>query len=266
MPHLPPRPKGQIDTSRPHSARVYDYLLGGKDNYAVDRELAEELPGLFRSAAAQNRAFMRRAISWLALRGIDQFLDIGTGIPTAPNLHQIAQRVNPAARVVYTDNDPIVLAHAAALLVSSPEGRTDYVDADLRAPEAILEAAGGTLDFDRPIALSLVAVLHFVTDAHDPRAIVRTLVSRLPAGSFLVLSHGDVTQFPEDVEAAGAYERRIEAQFRRRAEIEPFFDEDRLTLVPPGLVTAPEWYQADQLRPKPERSAIWAGVAEVGAG
>lgn len=136
-------PHPRIDTSKPHPARVYDWLLGGKDNYPVDQQVAEKLPEAARGNAARNRAFMHRASAWLARDGIDQFLDIGTGIPTEPNLHQIVQAIRPTARIVYADNDPIVLRHAEALLVSSPEGATDYLHADAREPEAILERARG---------------------------------------------------------------------------------------------------------------------------
>src|SRR5882757_1420784 len=144
-------PKPQVDTSKPHPARVYDYLLGGKDNYQVDQEVGEKLPEEAKAAARQNRAFMQRAAAWLAENGIDQFLDIGTGIPTEPNLHKIVKGISPRARIVYTDNDPIVLRHAEPLLISSPEGITDYIQADVREPEVILEHARRLLDFSRPI-------------------------------------------------------------------------------------------------------------------
>jgi hypothetical protein len=163
----PARDDVVIDTSRPHPARMYDWLLGGKDNYPVDEELGRQVVALDPRApviAKVNRAFMQRATRWLATQGIRQFLDIGTGIPTAPNLHQIAQRTAPGTRVVYCDNDPIVLAHAAALLHGAPEGATEYVQADAREPEAVIERAGKVLDFDRPVALSLVALLHFIPD------------------------------------------------------------------------------------------------------
>ncbi|MFD4814891.1 SAM-dependent methyltransferase, partial [Streptomyces sp. NPDC058418] len=161
-------PKPQVDTSKPHPARVYDYLLGGKDNYPVDHEVALKLPEASKMDARLNRAFMHRAVAWVARSGIDQYLDIGTGIPTEPNLHQIVQGIAPASRVVYTDNDPIVLRHAEALLISTPEGVTDYIEADVRAPQEILDHARGLLDFDRPIALSLIALMHFLPDDDDP--------------------------------------------------------------------------------------------------
>ncbi|MEV6794937.1 SAM-dependent methyltransferase [Streptomyces sp. NPDC051320] len=248
-----------IDTSKPHPARVYDWLLGGKDNYPVDQRLAETLPPQARGIAARNRAFMQRAVSWLAGRGVDQFLDIGTGIPTAPNLHQIVQAITPSARVVYADNDPIVLRHAEALLVSSPEGATDYVQADVREPEAILERARELLDFSRPIALSLIALMHFLPDDQDPYGITRTLVGALPPGSYLVFSHGTADQHPELEQATkDAYkDGAISLRMRTRAEVERFFE--GLELVEPGLVPAVEWYQ-DEPAPKDELSGFYVGV------
>ncbi|NEB40889.1 SAM-dependent methyltransferase [Streptomyces sp. SID14515] len=251
-----------IDTSKPHPARVYDWLLGGKDNYAVDQEVGEKLPAEARANAARNRAFMHRSAAWLAQRGVDQFLDVGTGIPTAPNLHQIVQRITPTARIVYADNDPIVLRHAEALLVSSPEGATDYLHADVREPEAILEQARKVLDFDRPIALSLIALMHFLRDEDDPYGITRTLVGALAPGSFLVLSHGTADQHPElREETEKAYRKgAIALRMRTRAEVEPFFE--GLELVAPGLVPAAEWYQ-EQPAPAQERSGFYVGVARV---
>jgi len=186
-----------LDTSKAHPARVYDWLLGGKDNYPVDEAVAEKLPPEARDAARQNREFMHRASAWLAEQGIDQFLDIGTGIPTQPNLHQIVQGITPSAKVVYTDNDPIVLRHAEALLVSRPEGVTDYIQADVRRPQEIVEHARHVLDFGRPIALSLIALMHFIPDEQDPHSIVANLVETLPSGSYLVLSHASSDLFPE---------------------------------------------------------------------
>ncbi|MEU3053614.1 SAM-dependent methyltransferase [Streptomyces griseus] len=251
-----------IDTSKPHPARVYDWLLGGKDNYAVDQEVGEKLPAEARANAARNRAFMHRSAAWLARQGVDQFLDVGTGIPTAPNLHQIVQRITPTARIVYADNDPIVLRHAEALLVSSPEGATDYLHADVREPEAILEQARKVLDFDRPIALSLIALMHFLRDEEDPYGITRTLVGALAPGSFLVLSHGTADQHPElREETEKAYRKgAIALRMRTRAEVEPFFE--GLELVAPGLVPAAEWYQ-EQPAPAQERSGFYVGVARV---
>ncbi|WP_031048987.1 SAM-dependent methyltransferase [Streptomyces sp. NRRL F-5650] len=257
-PSRPPR----IDTGRAHPARVYDWLLGGKDNYPVDEAVGETLPPEARVAARQNRAFMNRAVAHLAARGIDQFLDIGTGIPTEPNLHRIVQRTVPTARVVYADNDPIVLRHAEALLVSSPEGATDYIQADVREPDGIVRHARRILDFDRPIGLSLIALMHFVPD-DDARGIVRGLVETLPSGSHLVLSHAAIDLFPElaeqviDQYAKGG----IRLGFRTRAEVARFFD--GLELLPPGLVTATEWSGEGLEPPAPEESGIYAGVARI---
>ncbi|MFD9422431.1 MULTISPECIES: SAM-dependent methyltransferase [unclassified Streptomyces] len=255
-------PHPWIDTGKPHPARVYDWLLGGKDNYPVDQEVGEKLPAEARANAARNRAFMHRATGWLAHRGIDQFLDIGTGIPTAPNLHQIVQAITPSARIVYADNDPIVLRHAEALLISSPEGATDYIHADVRQPGAILERARELLDFDRPVALSLIALMHFLPDEEDPYRITRTLLGALAPGSFLVFSHGTADQHPElRQETEKAYRKgAIALRMRTRAEVEPFFE--GLDLVAPGLVPAAEWYQ-EEPAPEKERSGFYVGVARV---
>ncbi len=207
---------------------------------------------------------MHRAAAWLADQGVDQFLDIGTGIPTEPNLHQIVQRVVPAARIVYVDNDPIVLRHAEALLVSSPEGTTDYVQSDVRDPGEILRHARDVLDFSRPIAVSLIALLHFLPDDQDPQGIVRELVGALPPGSHLVLSHA-ASDLHSDLAAkvTEEYARAgIRLGFRTRDEVARFFD--GLELVDPGLVTAPEWFRGE---PAPaEDSGIYAGVARVPSG
>jgi hypothetical protein len=251
-----------LDTSKAHPARVYDWLLGGKDNYPVDEAVGEKLPPEARDAARQNREFMHRASAWLAEQGIDQFLDIGTGIPTQPNLHQIVQDISPEAKVVYTDNDPIVLRHAEALLVSRPEGVTDYIQADVRRPQEIVEHARHILDFSRPIALSLIALMHFVPDEQDAHAIVRNLVDTLPSGSYLVLSHASSDLFPElSAQVTAEYAKGgIQLGFRTRPEVQRFFD--GLDLVEPGLVTATEWFTSAR-RPRPEDSGIYAGVARV---
>ncbi|WP_030340796.1 SAM-dependent methyltransferase [Streptomyces sp. NRRL S-1022] len=251
-----------IDTSKAHPARVYDWLLGGKDNYPVDEAVGERLPAEAKDAARQNRQFMHRAAAWLAAQGIDQFLDIGTGIPTPPNLHQIVQDIAPSAKVVYTDNDPIVLRHAEALLISGTEGVTDYIQADVREPESIVRHARQVLDFDRPIALSLIALMHFITDEQDAHGIVRNLVATLPAGSHLVLSHAASDLYPElAAQVTAEYAKGgIELGFRSRAEVARFFD--GMDLVPPGLVTATEWGTPDP-DTEPEGSGIYAAVARV---
>ncbi|MFE2302891.1 SAM-dependent methyltransferase [Streptomyces sp. NPDC059445] len=253
-----------LDTSKAHPARVYDWLLGGKDNYPVDEAVGEKLPPEARDAARQNREFMHRASAWLAGQGIDQFLDIGTGIPTQPNLHQIVQNITPSAKVVYTDNDPIVLRHAEALLVSRPEGVTDYIQADVRRPEDIVQHARHVLDFSRPIALSLIALMHFIPDEQDAHSIVRNLVHTLPSGSYLVLSHASSDVFPElSAQVTAEYAKGgIQLGFRTRSEVERFFD--GLDLVSPGLVTATQWVQSGEVpAPAPEDSGIYTAVARV---
>jgi len=235
-----------LHTDRPHPARVYDYLLGGKDNFAADREAARK--GLranpdSRIPPRENRLFLRRAVRFLAEQGIDQFLDIGTGIPSAPNVHHVAQGINPRARIVYVDNDPIVLAHARALLTGHPGGRTEYIDADLRDIDTILGSAALTdaLDLDRPVGLLLIAILHFVGDEHDPWALVERLLAALPAGSYLALSHLTGDFRPEAwAQVAEVYRRRgVTMQVRSRPRIERFFT--GLELVDPGLQILPAW-------------------------
>ncbi|WP_338896690.1 SAM-dependent methyltransferase [Streptomyces sp. TG1A-60] len=236
----------RIDTTKAHPARVYDVFLGGKDNYPVDREaagaaLAANPRGYL--DVRHNRDFMRRAVTTLAEdEGIRQFLDIGTGLPTAENVHQIAQSLAPDSRVVYVDNDPVVLAHARALLTSGPEGATDYIDADLKAPARIVEEAARTLDFDQPIALCLVAVLHFVED-DEAYSVVRELVDALPAGSRLVLSHLTEDLNPENVRAVQeAYTKRgFTFVLRSRDEVARFFEQSGLVLDEPGVVPAHHW-------------------------
>jgi len=240
----------EINTSVAHPARVYDYWRGGKDNCPADRRVAEQvidvLPSVEASARA-NRAFMVRAARFLAAEaGITQFLDIGTGIPTSPNLHEVVQAIAPRARVVYTDNDPIVLVHACALLTSGPEGRTGYVDADVRDPARILREAAGTLDLRQPVALLLVAILQYVTDEDDPWGIVRELVAGVPSGSCLVVSHPCVEAGAPRAAAGMEILNRLLAQPvtpRGVSGVARFFD--GLELVPPGLVVTTAW------RPEP---------------
>ncbi|ORT55715.1 SAM-dependent methyltransferase [Streptomyces sp. CB03238] len=234
-----------IDTSKPHPARMYDWFLGGKDNYPVDEEMARQLLTLDsrgRDMARVNRAFMHRATRRLAGDGIRQYLDIGSGIPTEPNLHQVAQEVAPECRVVYCDNDPIVLAHAEALLRSTPEGATAYIQADAREPEGILERAGKVLDFTQPVALSLLALLHFVDDEDGAYELLSRLVERLPSGSYLVLSHVTGDFDPEGADKARAMYRArgLTLRPRTREEFTRFFD--GLDLVEPGVSLTADWH------------------------
>ncbi|MGX1269298.1 SAM-dependent methyltransferase [Streptomyces phaeoluteigriseus] len=235
----------EIDTSKPHPARMYDWYLGGKDNYPVDEAMGRQMLALDPRVpvmARVNRAFMHRATRWLAGHGVRQFLDIGTGIPTEPNLHQVAQQVAPDARVVYCDNDPIVLAHAAALLRSTPGGVTEYLQADVRDPAAIVEGARKVLDFERPVALSLIALLHFVSDEDGAHELVDRLLAEVPSGSYLVMTHATADFTPEESAAATA---KLEAAgvtlaLRSREQFGRFFE--GLELVEPGIAVVPEWH------------------------
>ncbi len=260
----------RLDTGTAHSARMYDYLLGGKDNFGPDRELAERYLSAYphaRTAALENRAFMRRVVSWLTgAMGIRQYLDVGTGIPTSPNVHEVAQDIAPSSRVVYVDSDQLVLVHARALLVSTPEGATDYLDADVRDPERILAGAVRTLDLTRPVALMLVSVLHFLTDADDPYATVSRLLSALPSGSYLVISHGTYeTLAPEQVTRFRAMNAASPVPFRDRTreEVGRFFD--GLELAEPGIVPVAAWRDEDRATPRPPADQVpyYGAVARV---
>ena len=247
-----------IDTSVPHPARRYDYLLGGKTHYAVDRESAEAIAGAFpgiRTAALENRRFLRRAVTLLAREhGIDQYLDVGTGIPSPGNTHEVAQSIIPSARVLYADNDPVVLAHSQALLTGTPQGRTGYLHADLREPGTILDhpQLAATLDLTRPVALLVVAVLHFVTDADRPYDAVARLVGALAPGSFLVISHGTWDFMPpamiEEIKALPTPSTGVFVT-RTREEIARFFD--GLELVPPGVFPLNRWRAEGEPEPRP---------------
>ena len=242
-----PIPTVDLQTDRAHSARVYDYFLGGKTNFAADREagdkIIEEWPGS-RASARAARAVMHRLTRRLAtVHGVRQFLDIGTGIPTAPNLHEVAQGVAPTSRVVYVDNDPIVLAHARALLTSASEGRTAYIDGDLRHPEKVLSdpALRGTLDLTQPVALTLINLVHFLSD-DAVHSLVEQLLDALPSGSFLALTAGTGDSAPEQAEVASRRYREagIENHLRTRAQVERFFD--GLELDEPGVVLINRWH------------------------
>jgi hypothetical protein len=259
----------RIDTTKAHSARVYDVFLGGKDNYEVDRAaaaaaLAANPRGYL--DVRHNRDFMRRAVTHLVEeRGVRQFLDIGTGLPTGENVHQIAQGIDPGARVVYVDNDPVVLTHARALLTSGPEGRTDYVDADLRDPALILEQAAKTLDFDQPIALVLVAILHFI-EAEEAYPLVRDLVAALPAGSQLVISHLTDEMHPEPTRAVQRTytERGFTFVFRTKDEVERFFTETPgITLEEPGVLPVHQWHPSPAPAPPAVDPVFFEGLDDI---
>ncbi|MEU1151224.1 SAM-dependent methyltransferase [Streptomyces sp. NPDC005863] len=255
-------PAGAIDTSRPHPARIYDYLLGGKDHYEVDQRAADELAAVapeVRIGVRANRAFLQRAVRHVVGSGVRQILDIGTGLPTSPNVHETAQKIDPDVRVAYVDNDPIVKTHGDALLGGS--GATSIVLGDLRDPDAVLRHPDvrRVIDFDEPVAVLLVAVLHFLTDAEQPGRIVAALRDALPAGSFLVLSHA-TGDFADRSDAQAVYTKATATlNLRARAEVERFFD--GFELVEPGLAQVPFW------RPDgtpPERSGeigFYGGVA-----
>jgi hypothetical protein len=257
----------EIDTSKPHPARMYDAYLGGKDNYAADRDAVRQILRAWpevRDMARANRAFMQRAVRFLAGQaGIRQFIDIGTGIPSAGNVHEVARQVAPGARVVYVDNDPIVHVHASALLTGS--GATSIVLADLREPGAILAhpKVRELIDFGQPVALLLVAIMHFIAEDEDPAAIVATLRDALPSGSYLALSHGTADFHPPGVagKAAASYEHATAPLVLRTFEqISVYFD--GLELVEPGLVQAPLW-RPDGKAPRPKdlaRLGIYAAV------
>ena len=246
----------EIDTSRPHPARIYDYLLGGKDNYEVDQRAGDELAAAapeVRIGVRANRAFLRRAVRHVVGSGVRQILDIGTGLPTSPNVHETAQELAPDVRVAYVDNDPIVNAHAGALL--SDSGTSSVVLADLRDPRAVVDHPDvrRVIDFDEPVALLLVAVVHFLTDADKPGQIIATLRDALPAGSYLVLSHA-TGDFADRSAAQAVYSKASASlSLRSRDEIEGFFD--GFELVEPGLAQAPFW--------RPD-TAPPAGSAEIG--
>jgi S-adenosyl methyltransferase len=259
----------EIDRSKPHAARMYDFFLGGENNFAADREAAAEVlthSPTVRVAARENRAFLGRAVRFLAAEaGIRQFLDIGSGLPAADNVHTVAQAAAPSSRVVYTDIDPLVLVHARALLASAPEGRTAYIQADLRDPAAILSdpVTRDMLDFGHPIGLIVAAILHFVRDEDNPRQIIATLLDALPSGSYLVASHLTTEHDPAAtgegqrvMQRAGIpMQKRNSGAFRELAFA-------GLELVSPGVVLVSEW-RPDGTRPAPAAAEVncYGGVA-----
>jgi hypothetical protein len=256
-----------IDTSVAHPARRYDYWLGGKDNFAADRESGDAIAAKFpaiRTAVVENRRFLRRAVAFLTeTAGVRQFLDIGTGLPTANNTHEVAQSIAPDSRIVYVDNDPLVLVHARALLTGAGEGATAYVDADLRDPEQILRSAGfrRTIDLGRPVALMLLAILHFIPEEDEPYGIVRRLVDELPSGSYLVVSHATSDYLPPELVADISSGRHGQGRLRTEAEITRFFD--GLELESPGVVPLADWRAEHEEQPRPAaaETAMYAGVA-----
>jgi O-methyltransferase involved in polyketide biosynthesis len=245
--------KTGIDITVPHAARVWNYWLGGKDNYAVDRKIGDDILAVFPAQAQiarQSRAFLTRAVSYLAAEaGIRQFLDIGTGLPTENNTHEVAQRLAPESRIVYVDNDPLVLSHARALLTSTPEGACAYIDADLHGPDKIITAAGRTLDFVKPVAVMLLGILGYVPDEEVPGEIVSTLMSHVSPGSYLVINDGtnvfhDKTEDTSDSPRARAVAlyretRAVPYHLRTPEQIEGFFA--GLELIDPGVVSVSQW-------------------------
>ncbi|MGV9251155.1 SAM-dependent methyltransferase [Streptomyces sp. NPDC003697] len=254
----------RIRTDQPHTARIWNYWLGGKDNYTVDQQAGDQIrrlhPGIGDYARA-DREFLGRAVRHLVREeGIRQFLDIGTGLPTADNTHEVAQRIAPESRIVYVDNDPIVLAHAAALLHSTPEGSTDYLDEDLRNVDTILEHAARTLDLSRPVALMLLGVVIFLEDDQEAHTTVRRLVDALPAGSFLVLSHTVTRPDMPDVDAAVAFWNEHgtpKLTQRTPGGVARFFD--GLELLEPGVVSCNRWRPGTEEDELPE-VAMFGGV------
>ncbi|CAM3074743.1 SAM-dependent methyltransferase [Skermania piniformis] len=265
------RPRTEIDTTVPHEARVYNYWLGGKDNYEADRvfgdTVAQHIPTI-KAMAQANRAFLGRAVRYLvAEAGVTQFLDIGTGIPSADNTHEVAQQIDPSSRIVYVDKDPLVLAHARALMSSTPEGATTYIQADLHEPRSILEhpAVAETLDLDRPVAIMLVAIMMYFHDSDRPAEAIQTLLDAVPSGSFLTITHptGDfapaaMARAVTAIEAGG-----VRFQARSRAEFETLFN--GLPTVEPGLVPVAAWRldlaDGPSLVNNPEEVWYWSGVA-----
>ena len=253
-----------IDTTVSHSARIWDYWLKGKDNYAVDREVGdrieEMLPDIVRQAR-EDRLFLGRVVRYLAGEaGIRQFLDIGTGLPTADNTHQVAQRVAPESKIVYVDNDPLVLAHARALLTSTPEGTTDYIHADMHDPGNILAEASRTLDFGQPIAITMLGVLWHVMDNDEAYAIIGRLMEVMPSGSYLALNHPTLEVTGEKMAQAIEYWNQYgtpPGRYRTPAEITRLFD--GLELVEPGLVSITRW------RPEPASSGEPEEIDQFGA-
>jgi hypothetical protein len=252
-----------LDTSKAHPARVYDYWLGGKDNFAADREAAElalqAYPQLAQ-AVQSNRGFLGRAVRFLAREGVRQFLDIGTGLPAAGNTHEVAQAEAPESRIVYVDNDPIVLLHAKALLTSTPAGACDYIEADLRDYCTIVAQAARTIDFSRPVVLMMLAVLQFIADDEDPYGLVSRLIDALPPGSYLAISHPTDDFNPNKGESMKVYNERSAEQAVLRGQAATAWFFDGLQLLEPGVVPVARWRpDSDLTAARP--SSMWCGVA-----
>ena len=250
----------RLNVDQPHSARIWNYLLGGKDNFAADRKAADaviaQLPEI-RDFAKAGREFLERAMGFLAGEAaVRQFLDLGTGLPTANNTHELAQRIAPESKIVYVDNDPLVLVHARALLNSDPRGVTDYVDADVRDPKSVLHAAAATLDLSQPVAVMMIGILGHIPDSDNPAQIVRTIVEALPSGSYLAINDSITT--PENVSAVEAAKNEgANYHLRTVEQFTAFFD--GLELVDPGVVSTPLW----RTKPgtTPSEIAVYCGVA-----
>jgi hypothetical protein len=250
-----PSARDRLDTTTAHPARRYNYWLGGKDHFAADRASGDAIEAAMpsiRLMAMENRMFLGRAVRYLAQQGIRQYLDIGTGIPAPGNTHEVAQSIVPTARTVYVDNDPIVLNHARALLTSAPTGSNAYLDADLRQPESILTHPDlhATLDFTKPVALLLVAVLHFIRDDEDPQGIVRKLIGALPSGSYVVVSHSTWEYQPPEVIAQLTASNQ-DGRFTARTGRQVAALLDGLEFVEPGLVSVSRWRADDAPQPRP---------------
>ena len=253
------------DTSVAHPARVYNYWLGGKDNFEADREVGEQTkaayPGIVRGVQAQ-RVFLAEAVRYLVTQaGVRQFLDIGTGLPVVNNTHEVAQSLAPDSKIVYVDNDPMVLAHARALLASAPEGACAYLDADLRDTEKVLRAASGLLDFGRPVAVMLIGILHLIPDADDPAGIVARLIAALPAGSWLAVAHPASDVAPDKVATmTDRYNQRVTtaATLRTYGEISAFFAGTEL--LPPGVVQYHQWHPGEPAHHAEGEVAAYCGL------
>ncbi len=239
---------GRLNTGVAHNARVWNYWIGGKDHYEVDQQVGDHVSTMFpviRDVARADRGFLGRTVRFLtADRGVRQFLDIGTGLPTLDNTHEIAQRIAPESRIVYVDNDPIVLVHARSLLVGTPEGATDYIDADIHHPDRVMEGASATLDFERPVAVMMLGILNFILDTERAQDIVRQVMASVPSGSYLVVTHPTTDTDLGGEGNVGAMKFWNEnatppITARSRGEISAFFD--GLDLLPPGLVSCSQW-------------------------